>query len=206
VGNNATLPVTSATALTVTGPLTVTGGTLLGNVTASNLTASGTASLQSVTATNVTIAGRPAVKQDDAVNVQSVTFNNIYGGVDSTGNAEFSSLDVNGGALKIFANGSVSLNGQFVVDGPNKKLIVYDDEVVPRAHRYQVQDVLSGNIGSTDNIDFGTATLPAAARNNPLSFSSLANAAQKSAVNTLLNRFNSSAFSDIPANFSWMLE
>jgi hypothetical protein len=154
--------VTSATmnSLQIPSTLVATGGTVsLNAVQASNYTSSGNATVGSL----------------------SFGTGSLYGGVSSTGDITAASVDINGGAFKVFGNGSVSMNGTFIADGANKRLIVYDDQILPRTQRYRVQDVLSGNLGTTDD-DFFFATPPLALQANPLSFTALATEAKRAAL------------------------
>lgn len=190
--------------------IVATTGVTTSNVTTSNLNASnlvipgglrssnGVTQMSNASASNLTIAGKAAVKQDDTVNVTSLTIGGgLYGGINATGDVACSSVNVNGGAFRVFPNGTVSLGGTFVFDGPNKAPIVYDDQILPRSARFRVQDVLSGNLGSTDTLLFDdgdlTLPLPPTVRDNPLSFSDLA-AGTRNAMRQALGRAASDVF------------
>lgn len=161
------------------------GGTYLGN----------NASFSS----NVLINGRAAVKQGDSVDVAGLTVNFINASIDAAGNLKCSSLDVNGGAFKVEQNGTVSIAGTFVFDGPNKRPIVYDDQVLPRTQRFRVQEVLAGNIGTQDEDLFSDGVqlmaLEQMLRIAPMSFSDLA-ASSRDAVWSALGS---------PQASSWMI-
>lgn len=188
------------------GTLTAT----LCNVITSNLTSKGisttefstaTSTLGNATANILTIAGQPALRQNDAITISSLNIGagGLFGGIDQTGNITCSSIDINGGAVRVFGNGSVSLGGIFVADGPNRKLIVYDDDILPRSQRFRIQDVLSGNIGSTDEnlFDDIALPLPPGVRDNPLSFSDLASGARASILQALGR--------NMTGQFDWMV-
>lgn len=81
------------------------------------------------------------------------------------------SLQVNGNAFVIQSDGSLYVNGTQLIDGPNKSIIVYDDQIRQRSVRASVSDVTSGNIGSTDTKLFGNPQNVS----KPLSFDDLAN-------------------------------
>lgn len=113
-----------------------------------------------------------------------------YAAIDASGNATAYTLTVNGNSFWIQANGNVFVNGTQIVDGPNKTVIVYDDQIRQRSSRGTVNQVLSGNIGTADTAAFNTGAplYPTATTARPLNFSTLTNQANQSQIlNNLLN-------------------
>lgn len=72
--------------------------------------------------------------------------------IQSDGSGKFYSLNVNNNLI-IRPDGSVIVNGVTVI-APSGRPVVYDDQVLPSAAGYNLDDVLSGNIGSDDILDF----------------------------------------------------
>lgn len=72
--------------------------------------------------------------------------------INQDGSASMYALNVNNNFL-VRPNGDVLVNGKLVIDGRGS-VICYDDAVLPATAGYQLSDLLSGNIGSDDLMDF----------------------------------------------------
>lgn len=116
------------------GGTTITGSTVSGTVVNSAQFAG----------SNVTI-----YQKDDFVD--GVT--NTTAVIKSDGSASFRALSVNKNNFEIKSDGSVHVNGLMVITSAGK-VLVHDDDVIASSHRYNLDDMLSGNIGSSDTYGF----------------------------------------------------
>lgn len=116
---------------------------------------------------NVTIYGK-----DDFVD--GVT--NANAQIKSDGTASFQALSVNKNNFEVRSDGSVFVNGLMVISSSGK-VIVYDDDVINSSHKYKLDDMLSGNIGSSDTYGFskGVALWDTAECAAPLNMTNSAN-------------------------------
>lgn len=72
--------------------------------------------------------------------------------IKSDGAARFYELNVNNNFI-VRANGDVLVNGMLVITGAGR-VVAYDDQVLPASSGYGLDDVLSGNIGADNTLDF----------------------------------------------------
>lgn len=108
-----------------------------------------------------------------------------YASVDASGNMTSYSLTVNGNSFVVTSDGSVSVNGTQIVDGPNKTVVIYDDQIKQRTQRNSVSQVAAGNLGTEDTQMFMSQAFPQYTPQqtaNPMSFTSLANRANQGAL------------------------
>jgi hypothetical protein len=73
--------------------------------------------------------------------------------IKNDGTASFQALSINKNNFEVKSDGSVHINGLMVITSSGK-VLVHDDEIISSGHRYKMDDVLSGNIGSTDTYAF----------------------------------------------------
>ena len=123
---------------------------------------------------NAFLNGQSVITNEISANLASLYINSNQASISASGAAELFSLNVNS-ALTVNPNGDTYINSVKIVDGANSKLIVYDDWVLESADRYLLNNVLSGNLGSTDTSLFPQTGWAQALLDAPQSFDDLAN-------------------------------
>jgi hypothetical protein len=138
-----------------------------------------TASVSALACESCSVAGKAPVLTDTQAQVTSVSVNEGSCTLQPDGTAEVFQLVVNGGSLWVMPSGDVYCGNRLVISSSTRAPVVFDDEIQPRANRYNLNNVLSGNLGSSDTrlFDGGAPLYARASVDNPLSFTQLANGA-----------------------------
>ena len=175
--NTSNLSSSNVSANTMTSPFVAFSNANAYNTRTSNVYSSNAFMSNLMINGNAAVNGQTVLTNNLPANPSSLTINSNQASITAAGAAEFFQVNVGGSALQINPSGDTYVNGVKVIDGSANSVVVYEDQIKQSGERYQVDAVLSGNLGSIDTSLFPVSgsSLPQNVLDAPQSFQDLAN-------------------------------